>query len=333
MRVIQVYNVLALLFAIISMVFIRGGSVGIDLYVVASVLIMLSQAMVIWLISRRKIYTRQIIIGIECFEMLVNAATAISSGEFEIIRYAVSCIPPIIVILYFAFSARAKAVLVQPWSDHSLREEQEAKSRTLWDPRSASFWMRLLIYFFAFSILGHWMEMGVQILVINGLFPGTVAAPDSLTWRDNMNPFFIYGIAVVFCGLVLYPVYLKLRERFPHQWQALLASFLFNTLFCVAAELILGFLFNADYSAWDYRDQFMNFEGQICLLYTLAFGVMASLISWFVYPMMENKFSNLNRDVFRVVFVVCCVLFIMIFVTYNIDLDTLMPGSGLSVDV
>ena len=149
----------------------------------------------------------------------------------------------------------------------------------------------------------------------------------------NMNLFFIYGIAVAFCGLVLYPVYLKLRERFPHQWQALLASFLFNTLFCVAAELILGFLFNADYSAWDYRDQFMNFQGQICLLYTLAFGIMASIITWCVYPMLENKFSNLNRDVFRLVFAVSCVLFIMIYATYNIDLDTLAPGSGLSVDL
>ena len=321
-----------LLSIIIAMAFIRGGSAAIDWHAVTDVLLMLSQAMVIWLISRRKIYTRQIIIGIECFEILVNAVSMITSGEFEPLTFIVSSTPPVIVMLYFAFSRRAKAVLAQPWSDHTLREEQEA-SRKLWDPKSAAFWMRLLIYFFIFSIMGHWMEMGVQILVINGLFPGTVASPDSLTWRDNMNLFFIYGIAVAFCGLVLYPVYLKLRERFPHQWQALLASFLFNTLFCVAAELILGFLFNADYSAWDYRDQFMNFQGQICLLYTLAFGIMASIITWCVYPMLENKFSNLNRDVFRLVFAVSCVLFIMIYATYNIDLDTLAPGSGLSVDL
>ena len=32
-------------------------------------------------------------------------------------------------------------------------------------------------------------------------------------------------------------------------------------------------------------------------------------------------------------FVASCVLFIFIFATYNIDLDTLAPGSGLSIDV
>jgi len=145
--------------------------------------------------------------------------------------------------------------------------------------------------------------------------------------------FFIYGIAVAFCGLALYPVFLRFRERFPKRWQAYLASFLVNTLFCVVAELILGFLFNADYSAWDYRDQFMNFMGQICLLYTLAFGVMSSFITWIVYPMMERHISNLNRDVFRIVFVVSCVLFLLIIATYNVDLDTLMPGENLSIDL
>ena len=49
--------------------------------------------------------------------------------------------------------------------------------------------------------------------------------------------------------------------------------------------------------------------------------------------MLENKSSHLNRDVFRLVFAVSCVLFIMIYATYNVDLDTIAPGSGLSVDL
>jgi len=333
MRLIQVWNVFLILFVAVGMIFIRGASVQFDLPLIAGLLLLLAQAAVIWLIAKRKLYTRQIVIGIEIFEIIVNLAESIAGGLFEPIAFAFSCIPQIVVITYFATSRRAKAVLVQPGSEESIREAQDAKEAQLWDPKSAEFWMRLLIYFFAFSIMGHWMEMGVQILVINGIMPGTIAAPDSLTWRDHLNPFFIYGIAVAFCGLALYPVFLRFRERFPKRWQAYLASFLVNTLFCVVAELILGFLFNADYSAWDYRDQFMNFMGQICLLYTLAFGVMSSFITWIVYPMMERHISNLNRDVFRIVFVVSCVLFLLIIATYNVDLDTLMPGENLSIDL
>ena len=97
-------------------------------------------------------------------------------------------------------------------------------------------------------------------------------------------------------------------------------SFLLNTAFCTIAELVLGLLFNADYHAWDYRDQFLTWNGQICLLYTLCFGVMSSVITWFIYPMMERNLTRVNRDVFRVVFGVSCVLFILIVATYNIDM-------------
>jgi cytochrome c biogenesis factor len=71
----------------------------------------------------------------------------------------------------------------------------------------------------------------------------------------------------------------------------------------------------------------MNFMGQVCLVYTVAFGIAASLITWFVYPMLERSFSLMNRDIFRVVFVVCCVLFIVIFATYNVD-----PPDFLAID-
>ncbi len=328
LRVIQVYNVVSILLLLFVLIFIRSSSIVFDFKAIANILIVLSQAVVIWLIARRKQYTCQIVIVIELIEIAFYAIADISDGTFTPLDLLLNSIPNIILIVYFATSRRAKAVLVQPWSDRTLRESQEEKDREMWDPTSLEFWMRLLIYFFVFSIAGHWMEMGVQILVQHGLFPGTIASPDSLTWRDNLNPFFIYGIAVAICGLALYPLYLKLREKLPHLWQALLISFLINTLFCTGAELVLGLLCNGDYHAWYYRDQFMNFMGQICLLYTLSFGVASSVITWFVYPMMERGFSHVNRDAFRIIFGVSLVLFLMIVAAYNIDL-----GSKLSINL
>ena len=319
MRFIQVYNIFSIFAVLIVLLFIRGSWVTFDFEVITNVILILSQAMVIWLIARRKMYTREIVVALEIFEIFVLAITDFLHGNFTIGNFIGNSIPPLIVMLYFITSPRAKAVLVQPWNDQSVAEIQEEKNRKLWDPKSGAFWMRMLLYFFAFSIMGHWMEMGIQILVQNGLFPGTLAAPDSLTWRDGLNPFPIYGIAVVICGIALYPVYLWLCKKMSQRWQALVLSFLVNTAFCVIAELLLGFFFNADYHAWDYRDQFMNFQGQICLVYSIAFGIASSVITWYIFPMMENALGDLRRDVFGVIFAVAVVLYILIFVTYNID--------------
>ena len=323
MRFIQVYNIVSIFLMAMLLIFVRGSELALDWTVLTNTALVLSQAAVVWLIAKRKIYTREIIIGIEIFEMVIYLISSIRMGDFSIPGYLVGIAPMIIVAVYFATSKRAKAVLVQPWVDDTLNKIQEENERKLWDLKSKEFWMRLALYFFAFSIMGHWMEMGVQLLVRAGIMPGTLAAPDSLTWRDSLNPFPIYGIAVVVCGLVLYPFYLWLRRQLPRTWQAMALSFLVNMAFCVVAELILGFLFNTDYHAWDYRNQFMNFQGQICLLYSVAFGIVSSAITWFVYPLMERAFGVMRRDVFVLVFVICCVLYLLIMTAYNIDLKDL----------
>ena len=323
MRFIQVYNIVSIFLMAMLLIFVRGSELALDWTVLTNTALVLSQAAVVWLIAKRKIYTREIIIGIEIFEMVIYLISSIRMGDFSIPGYLVGIAPMIIVAVYFATSKRAKAVLVQPWVDDTLNKIQEENERKLWDLKSKEFWMRLALYFFAFSIMGHWMEMGVQLLVRAGIMPGTLAAPDSLTWRDSLNPFPIYGIAVVVCGLVLYPFYLWLRRQLPRTWQAMALSFLVNMAFCVVAELILGFFFNADYHAWDYRNQFMNFQGQICLLYSVAFGIVSSAITWFVYPLMERAFGVMRRDVFVLVFVICCVLYLLIMTAYNIDLKDL----------
>lgn len=328
MRVIQVCNVLNIFANFVALIWVSGSDLhGVDAYAAFDVALnVICLGEVAWLIWHRKQYTRQIAVA-------MYAVTALSSIvllglTYRLTPFNVFCalLPPLLMSIYFLTSRRAKAVLVQPF-DMRFRDKSLGKNKVFWNPRSSDFWLRLLIYFFVFSVAGHWMEMGVQVLVVHGLFPGTAAGPDSLTWRDKLNPFFIYGIAVAFCGLVLYPVYLKLKEKMPRIWQAYAASFFLNMVFCVVAELILGFLFNADYSAWDYRDQFMNFHGQICLLYSLCFGVASSAITWFVYPLMERQFSYVSHEAFRFVFVGSLVLFLFIVFTYNFDPATLgLPG-------
>lgn len=322
MRFIQIYSAISVLLSLVALVFVSGKEIhgAVESYVafdMALNIVCLSE--IVWLISRRKQHTRAIAIVMYTAIMvssLVMLGITGAANPYSVVSAVIASGWP---ILYFATSRRAKAVLVQPFDMRFRSKELAADGATTWNPRSTDFWLRLLIYFFVFSVAGHWMEMGVQILVVNGIFPGTVAEPDSLTWRDSLNPFFIYGIAVAFCGLVLYPAYLKLKQKMPHVWQAYLVSFLLNMAFCVVAELILGFLFNADYHAWDYRNQFLNFEGQICLLYSICFGVASSTITWCIYPLMERQFSYVSHEAFRFIFVGSLFLFLFILFTYNFD--------------
>jgi uncharacterized membrane protein len=320
MRFVQFTNFFVILMNFIALAVLTTSQMNAVSGYVFFVIILdiIGEGVCIWMIGNRKMYTRQYAIVFYVFNCINFTVENIMAGYTDPVFFVVPICITLGFALYFLTSRRAKAVLVQPFAS-GLRNKDLAIGRKMFNPRSLDFWLRLLIYFFFFSVAGHWMEMGVQILIVNGLFPGTIAAPDSLTWKDHFGPFCIYGIAFVVCGLVLYPLYMKMREVFPKTWQAFVCSFIVNALFCGLAELVLGLLFNTDFQAWDYRDQFLNFEGQVCFLYTICFGVVSSIIVWQVYPTLERQFSYVGRDVFRVIFVASLLLFVALVLAYNID--------------
>lgn len=46
---------------------------------------------------------------------------------------------------------------------------------------------------------------------------------------------------------------------------------------CTAGELVTGLVFNRDFSIWDYRKVPWNFQGQICLPFTLLWVPVSAL--------------------------------------------------------
>ena len=55
-------------------------------------------------------------------------------------------------------------------------------------------------------------------------------------------------------------------------------------------ELGTGLLVNRSYGVWDYRDQWLNFRGQICLLYSVLW-IPVSLFAGFLYRAAEKRLS------------------------------------------
>ena len=57
-------------------------------------------------------------------------------------------------------------------------------------------------------------------------------------------------------------------------------------------ELAAGLLFNRDYGVWDYRDQWGNYMGQICPLFSLLWVLLAALLL-LIYDPLEKRIQKI----------------------------------------
>ena len=198
-----------------------------------------------------------------------------------------------------------------------------------YEPGSFAFWRNLAVYFCVFSVVGHWMEAAYCTLIRFGMIPGTYD-PNSQIWSDWLYPFIVYGFGAVACVLLLYPVKNFLEKRIRSRVVPLLISFVVNALVCTAIELVMGLMVNqpgpdGKLPLWDYSDMFCNFMGQVCLQNAIAFGVVATLMTWVIYPALEQLLSKVPRDGMNIAFIAVTVGFcILIFLYYvNVALPDL----------
>ena len=59
-------------------------------------------------------------------------------------------------------------------------------------------------------------------------------------------------------------------------------------------ELLAGLIFNRDYAVWDYRQQPMNFHGQICLRFFLLW-IPISLGAMELYSFLQRRLAGRGR--------------------------------------
>lgn len=295
---------------------------------------LLMMAVTYWIIWNRREHGCAIICAMVGVYLVINLVYYIAIGTFSAGEFAIDSFWPIVMLLYFGFSKQARYTLSRPFKLET-RANQLKEQEELWNLKSPQFWRNLLLYFCIFSVVGHWMEWSVCWLIRWGIVPGTYD-PNSGIWHDMLNPFFVYGAAFVVIGLLLFPIKNKLVRVFKGKVApALFASFLVNTLFCAAIELGMGLVLNTPpdpvtgkLPLWDYSNMAFNFMGQICLLNTSFFGVMATLMTWIVYPALEKAFSKIPKDVMSIVTVVVVVFFVLVVCMYviNLNLDALTGG-------
>ncbi len=271
-----------------------------------------------WMFINRYKVARPFVIAMAAIGLIVPAIVDISMGSFNPFALAVNGAFYIFLVFYFIFSKRVKATLVNDFSKHDGDYE---KDDFVIDRHGWPFYRNLIMYFILFSVIGHWMEMGMCQFIIMGLVQGEYDASNTLLWRDWLYPFPMEGAAVVIIALVLYPFFLWLKKKFAgkKRWLAYVISFFAGALLCTLIEFSMGLIVNADLQLWDYRDNFCNIMGQVCLQNTTAFGVVAAIITWWVYPLMERWIARVPRDIMNIVFVVVAIFGAIIWSLYIIN--------------
>lgn len=183
-------------------------------------------------------------------------------------------------------------------------------------PHTWAFWRALITCFFAFALVGHWLEIP-YCLFMNHFF-GIVDA-DYPVWSDPwFHPYWIYGIGAVIVTLLVEPVKEWIVLKRKTLAGALLQTFVMVTLIAMLTELIMGLLVNQPdatgrYPFWDNSQLPLNVLGQAWLVNDAVIGFLAVIYVWVLWPLVCEGFQKLRPSVANKVFAgiviafsVCC---------------------------
>lgn len=318
LRVIMVAMCLNILFTIIGLTTYIKGSYTMDLRDSLTLIHVLLDGVTVWLILKRKKFTRTWVIAVSSFNIAASVLVGLLTGISNPVPQITLSLFDVMMLVYFLTSERVKATLVEPFNERALNDDLD-EEESFFRPKSWEFWRNLAIYFVVFSIVGHWMEAAVCLLIKYGIVPGTYD-PTSQIWSDWLYPFPVYGIGFCACALLLYPLKNYLQRKFKRTLPALAISYVVNSLVCTLIELVLGLTTNADLQLWDYSNMFCNFMGQVCLQNALFFGFAATLMTWVVYPALERLFRRIPNEYGTGVLVVALVGCAMLYALYYINL-------------
>ena len=183
-------------------------------------------------------------------------------------------------------------------------------------------WFRNLgLYYCAFSIMGHWAEIGFCWLIVLGVVMGDYDFTHAQLWDWWLCPYPAEGIAVVLIALLLFPFKeWVLKKTGGRVWLTLIISFLVNMLVCARIDFTTGITANANFELWDYRDLPFNFMGQIVLQNTLVYSVAATFIVWVVYPLMAKWLHRMKPRYANGLFIGFVAFYLFLEVLYYVHL-------------
>lgn len=316
MRVVQVSFAVHIILVLGALLLTSRDTIVYDSVTVTDWISIILEGVAFWFFVNYYKAARPFMMIFAALDVLMFVVVHLLRGDLSVGATLAAIIVDGLIIIYFWRSKRVKQVLVNDFSSLDFKPSGRVRVQRKGWP----FIRNLTMYFIIFSVLGHWMEAAMCQLIRLGLVQGEYDPTNTMLWRDWLYPYPMEGAAVVIIALVLYPLWQRLLEKYSKQpIIAYLISFAANALTCTIIEFSMGLIVNANHQLWDYTENFGNIMGQVCLQNTLAFGVAASLIAWFVYPAMERWLARMPNDVLNIAFVVIAVIGGILWSLYIVD--------------
>lgn len=181
------------------------------------------------------------------------------------------------------------------FSQLALTKEDET---AYFEPRTWAFWRGIIMYFFLFSVVGHWMEIP-YCLSMDALF-GIVDADYAIFLDELYVPYWVYGAGAAAITILLLPLKIRLVGRRKTMWGAALEFFVMAVVLCAALECIMGWIVNqpdalGEYPYWDNSQLPLNIFQQAWLVNDIFLGLVTLGYVWFAFPFCQ-KFCKLIGD-------------------------------------
>lgn len=148
----------------------------------------------------------------------------------------------------------------------------------------------LLTYFIIYSFLGWIMESIVR----------SVCEKKIINTGFLIGPFCpIYGIGAIILFLFL--------DKFENK---ILSLFFVAIIVLTTWEYIVGVLleklFNTKY--WDYSEQKFNFQGRICLVNSICWGILGVIFVEYIHPFIQSFILKINPILLKYIIVIVAII-------------------------
>lgn len=160
-----------------------------------------------------------------------------------------------------------------------------------------------LTYFFIFSFVGWFLETIYSYFVL-GHFA---------------NRGFLFGPVCPIYGLGAL-ILLVFLDKFKDQpIKLFFAAVIVFSIF----EYFIGYALDALYNLWlwDYKNEFLNINGRICLFFSIAWGVVALVFNYILFPVFKNFLSFISSKIpikLQVIAINLCTMIFVIDVLYSL---------------
>lgn len=156
--------------------------------------------------------------------------------------------------------------------------------------------LEYITYFFIYSFLG-WLIETIYAIIINGYF---------------VKRGFLYGPICPIYGFGAIILIMSTKKLYGKPFMKFLIATLAFTLFEYIVSFLLEMLFGLRW--WDYSNDFLNIQGRVSLLYSIAWGVIGLILLEKLHPAVQTLLQKITKGFSNNFQTICVIVLVIVLI-------------------